>query len=325
MMILAALTLVSGLHWYTDLDEAKAAAQRQDKPILSLRLLGNLDEELSCANSRFFRTILYSNPQIAAEMRDHFILHWKSVRPVPKVTIDFGDGRKITTTITGNSIHYLLAPDGHVIDALPGMYTPEAFLAALREFSWGRTPLSGRPLDSAANAARANEGVRYHSAIDAARLTASKAIVETPLLTNLSGGSKLQVMTLAREDDVVIDESSLRVIREKSRPKTDEEFAEMIATLKATLAADTRLNENELRPAIRRWIAEGMTDVEALNERVYAELFLTPSSDPWLGLLPNDVYTGLDNDGVTVTPTAPADTHAHRLSHAPAQSSRSRR
>jgi hypothetical protein len=33
--------------------------------------------------------------------------------------------------------------------------------------------------------------------------------------------------------------------------------------------------------------------VEPLNERVYAELFLTPSSDPWLGLKPDDVFTGL--------------------------------
>ena len=28
------------------------------------------------------------------------------------------------------------------------------------------------------------------------------------------------------------------------------------------------------------------TDVDTLNEWVYAELFLTPSSDPWLGLAP---------------------------------------
>src|SRR4051794_3157865 len=44
----------SGLYWYTDLAAAEAAAQREHKPILTLRLLGNLDEELSCANSRFF-------------------------------------------------------------------------------------------------------------------------------------------------------------------------------------------------------------------------------------------------------------------------------
>src|SRR5918912_4213399 len=56
---------LSRLYWYTDFEEARAAAQKSGKPILSLRLLGRLDEELSCANSRFFRTALYSNAEIS--------------------------------------------------------------------------------------------------------------------------------------------------------------------------------------------------------------------------------------------------------------------
>ncbi len=103
---------LSGLYWYTDLDKAKAAAKRNGKPILSLRSLGNLNEEFSCANSRFFRTILYSNERISDVLRDRFVLHWKSVRPAPHVTIDFGDGRKLERTLTGNSIHYILDHDG---------------------------------------------------------------------------------------------------------------------------------------------------------------------------------------------------------------------
>ena len=35
-----------------------------------------------------------------------------------------------------------------------------------------------------------------------------------------------------------------------------------------------------------------------LHEKVYAELFLTPDSDPWLGLFSTDVYTALDNGGI---------------------------
>ena len=85
----------SHLYWYTDLTAARAEAERTGKPILSLRLLGRLDEELSCANSRFFRAVLYPDPQVASLLRDHFVLHWESVRPVPKVTVDFGDGRRL--------------------------------------------------------------------------------------------------------------------------------------------------------------------------------------------------------------------------------------
>ena len=37
-------------------------------------------------------------------------------------------GRKMERTLTGNSIHYVLMPDGQVVDAIPGLYGPKAFL-----------------------------------------------------------------------------------------------------------------------------------------------------------------------------------------------------
>ena len=122
---------LSQLYWYTDFSDAKRAAQSSGKPILSLRLLGKLSEEFSCANSRFFRTVLYSNEEVSKVLRDLFILHWESVRPAPRVTIDFGDGRKLERTLTGNSIHYILDQDGRLLDALPGLYGPKAFLSSL--------------------------------------------------------------------------------------------------------------------------------------------------------------------------------------------------
>ncbi len=121
----------SGLYWFTDLDAARAEAARTGRRILSLRLLGNLNEEYCCANSRFFRSVLYANQAVAQVLRDRYVLHWKSVRPAPLLTIDMGDGRRIKRTITGNSIHYVLGADGKVIDALPGIYSPAAFLQAL--------------------------------------------------------------------------------------------------------------------------------------------------------------------------------------------------
>ena len=124
---------LSGLYWYTDFKEAQKAAQQSGKPILSLRLLGKLSEDRSCANSRFFRTILYSNSAIADLLRTHFVLHWQTVRPVPLITIDFGDGRKLERTITGNSIHYILDSEGRLIDGLPGVYGPQAFARALND------------------------------------------------------------------------------------------------------------------------------------------------------------------------------------------------
>jgi hypothetical protein len=124
---------VSRLFWYTDLEAAKAEAQKSGKPILSLRLLGRLDEELSCANSRLFRLVLYANPQTSQFLRDNYVLHWSSERPVPQITVDFGDGRVVRRTITGNSVHYVLDAQGRIIDALPGLYGPAAFEKGLRQ------------------------------------------------------------------------------------------------------------------------------------------------------------------------------------------------
>jgi DNA-binding GntR family transcriptional regulator len=118
----------SRLYWYTDLDAALAAARAENKPILSLRLLGNLDDDFSCANSRFFRTALYADEAISTTLRERFVLHWQSVRPIPVLRVDMGDGRELKRTVTGNSVHYVLDAEGRVFDALPGLYGPQAFL-----------------------------------------------------------------------------------------------------------------------------------------------------------------------------------------------------
>ncbi|HWO26534.1 MAG TPA: hypothetical protein VNO30_47725 [Kofleriaceae bacterium] len=122
---------VSRLFWYTDLTAAQSAARSLERPILALRMLGRLDEDLSCANSRFFRTTLYANAEVSRFLRENFVLYWSSERPVPRVTIDYGDGRKIERTTTGNSAHYVLDAAGHVLDVLPGLYAPTVFQAEL--------------------------------------------------------------------------------------------------------------------------------------------------------------------------------------------------
>lgn len=124
--------LLSRLYWHTDLEEAVRTARREGKPVLSLRLLGDLRDELSCANSRFFRALLYPDPAVRALLRDRFVLHWASERPAPKITIDLGDGRQVVTTITGNSAHFVLDAGGRPVDVIPGLYAPADFVAALQ-------------------------------------------------------------------------------------------------------------------------------------------------------------------------------------------------
>jgi hypothetical protein len=162
---------VSRLYWYTDLAAAQAAARRRGLPILSLRMLGRLDEDLSCANSRFFRTLLYANRALAAYLDHGFVLHWSSERPVPRVTIDFGDGRRLERTVTGNSAHYVLDADGRPVDVLPGLYAPAVFRAELERAAAVVTALTGKREDQRTALLRAHHEQRL--AARAAELAAA--------------------------------------------------------------------------------------------------------------------------------------------------------
>jgi len=62
-------------------------------------------------------------------------------------------------------------------------------------------------------------------------------------------------------------------------------------------------NEYVLHSTIHEWFANQTAprNLDELNARVYAQLFLTPDSDPWLGLVPADTFTGLEANGLVLT------------------------
>lgn len=298
----------SRLFWHTDMAAARAEASALGRPILSLRLLGRLDEDLSCANSRFFRVLLYANQDVARELRESFVLHWQSVRPAPRLTVDFGDGRTLVRTVTGNSIHYVLDAEGGVIDALPGLYAPRAFLRALRDAGRMATAVQHAP-------ARAGALLRaYHAerigaggpgpagtgALRADRVALTKSAVERPLVRALTGhaaapaddDAATERLAAAYAMDAELDAASLGLVRRSlPAPAADR----ILGRLRRDLARDTARNETQLHSRIHAWLAKaGDRRVEPFNERVYAELFLTPSSDPWLGLVADDAYTALE-------------------------------
>jgi hypothetical protein len=368
-------SFASHLYWYTDIEQAKAAARSSGKPILSLRLLGNLNEEFSCANSRFFRSILYANQEVSAYLREHFVLHWKSVRPAPRVCIDFGDGRKIEGTLTGNSIHYILDTAGRPIDAIPGLYGPAAFLrelaqaegafrlasatsgaereAALRRYHQAcRAAIDRQLLSDTARAGISIEDIRRSNdasasgtrnryrpgpettsaggpddpdrtarpptARQAGALAFSKSVVETKRLRSIGEGARVptpagaetdlaawQKIADLHSDDARIDRASIALIRSHYTAVdagAAGRIARIIQNLEGYVAMDTVRNEYLMHYQLHGWFADGWAnrDVDTLNERVYAQLFLTPRSDPWLGLLSPETYSGLENDGVVV-------------------------
>lgn len=324
------------LYWYKDLDVAKRVAKAENKSILSLRLLGNLNEELSCANSRLFRSILYPNAAISKYLRANYILHWQSVRPAPRITIDFGDGRKIERTITGNSIHYILAPDGTVIDALPGLYSPEAFLRFIKAANETRLAVANLPeakrslalmkyrksnfdqIVSARQHAVETAGVELTEtrsgtlAILAAPMAIAKMIVvdEYSILRVYDDFAKFE-STIKFDDweklakvyssNLGVDANTIAMVRRQNAKTglTEDEFKTLFAKINSFIALDTTRNDFIFHAKLYEWLNRRQVgDLEALNAQVYDQIFKTPNTDKWLGLYSNDVYTAIDGNGI---------------------------
>jgi hypothetical protein len=315
------------LFWYTDLEQAKIAAQKLNRPILSLRLLGRLDEELSCANSRFFRIALYPNKEINRILRSDFVLHWESVRPAPRITVDFGDGRKLERTITGNSIHYVLTPDGQPIEAIPGLYGPDAFRAQLQAAKslateYAATAIAERPAFLRKyHQQRLTSAVRQWS-IDLARTGgASSAGPVIPAdLEKRTTPERWTAIAHLRYADARLDEESRKLIRAKnpnavdagritvSKAAVEDPLLRAMSEFERSMAEDTVRNEYQLHTRLHQWFAEAaveVADVRRLNNRVYGELFLMPNSDPWLGLRAPGSFSGVELDGASVAAILP--------------------
>jgi hypothetical protein len=79
--------------------------------------------------------VLFSSDTVATYINNTFEPVWESVRPVPIVTIDFGNGHTITRTLHGNIATYLCGRDGTVYDILPGIYDPAAYQKQLEQFA----------------------------------------------------------------------------------------------------------------------------------------------------------------------------------------------
>ena len=331
---------IAGLYWYTDLDEAKKASKALGKPILSLRLLGKLTDEFSCANSRFFRTVLYPNDEVAAVLRDRFVLHWRSVRPVPTVTIDFGDGRKLERTLTGNSIHYILDSQARPLDALPGLYGPKAFLRGIANAEKLYQSLAGKneqertsflqtyyedrhskvtaawTIDTEKIGGKVPQGLiivpgengteaLLYAQLAITKMTTEASILRGMMLVNAELGkitdeAAWKKIAELHAPDAMLDSRAIALIKRQNPSLSESELKRLVTRFQGLVALDTVRNEYLMHTRLYTWLRKDLArdDVEKLNKKVYDSLFMTPQSDPWLGLYSSDLYTALENGGV---------------------------
>jgi hypothetical protein len=143
-------------------------------------------------------------------------------------------------------------------------------------------------------------------------LAVSKAITETTMLRAMTAGSEAlgrvtdeaawQKIAALHSSDAVLDERSISLIKKQNPDLSAQVLASLLQRFQNSIALDTVRNEYRMHSRLLAWLTKESLrgDVDKLNEKVYAELFMTPKSDPWLGLLMPDAYTAIDNSGVVL-------------------------
>lgn len=298
------------LFWYKSLATALARSTELKRPVLSLRLLGKLDEDLSCANSRFFREVLYTKPQIADLLRHQFILHWQAVRDVPIATIDFGNGKKLRQPIIGNSVHLVLSGNGQVIDALPGLVTPAEFIRWMQSVSELHHEISIIPQE-----ARKQQVQHWHrDRAQRRRQRCKLTILPSQMVKDLNPLDP-RWKDAAEELRLTADIPTLaRLPKEPSNATAAMRIAplkmaaelplfRMVDAVEPRVEQDSFFNLYGLQPKLDDWYTHDAQtgDYEDLTQRIYKELFLMPLNDPWLGLSHEDRFIALENRGRRTT------------------------
>lgn len=219
---------------------------------------------------------MLSNKLVGFYLKQNYILCWNSLRPVPKVTIDFGNGRVLERTIKGNTAFHLCRADGTVVDSFPGVMEPEGFMAALE---------ASRPLARAADeevlarhriARREPEGPKLEAI--------SKAVIEAPLVRVLERPGRSSGVGL----DGIVDLSA----RPAGKEEVESKYLPGEGSLtERALAADSEASFRVLRPAVHRLFAR-WTHLPKLGEfrgPLFKDVLQVDLDDPYLGLKVEDI------------------------------------
>ncbi|HVE43440.1 MAG TPA: hypothetical protein VNM14_26415 [Planctomycetota bacterium] len=224
--------------------------------------------------------MLFSDARVSAFVREQFVAAWESVRPVPLVEIDFGNGHTIKRTVNGNIATYVCAPDGRVVDVIPGLNSPEAYLQDLKY---------ALNLYRASLAAFDKTILEYHkdnltapTVYEYVRNDYSKAMIERLMKMSID---KRQEIAERKGLGVRIVPAPYDRAALKDVAKTEVEGAVRTPEEVALLAADTEINRKERKPILHQILSEKIYRPAELTKRVYKEALHCDLDDPYLGLI----------------------------------------
>jgi hypothetical protein len=232
------------------------------------------------------RAVTLSNPEVINFLTNDVVPYWESVGPVPKVTIELGDGRVIKRTLGGNVVTYLLSSEGNVYDAFPGVYTPEHYLAEIQKtmeqiksnsdmLSWHRQELT--------TAIKTEE----------TRITFSKAVVESPLLKALGVSRPAKPITdpktafqkySAKLQDISKEAATFAELRSSVLQSVKANDPDEIG--RAAVEIDSRNNLKLIRPAVHLLFSgyQKLPSVQQCRDQIFEDILHIPIHDPYLGL-----------------------------------------
>ena len=223
--------------------------------------------------------MLFSDPKVSSFIRSNFVAAWEAVRPVPTVEIDFGNGRKLKRTVNGNIATYICDPTGRVVDVIPGLNTPEAYLESLRY---------ALNLYRASLASFEKTVIDYHAAnletptvYEWVRNDYAKAMVE-----------RLMRMSIDKRQELA-DKKGLgtrivpgpRTITDTAKSEIEMPVKKLTSEEAAILAADTEINRKERVPVIHRILSEKVVRPAEITKRIYKEALHCDLEAPYLGLI----------------------------------------
>lgn len=224
--------------------------------------------------------MLLSDARVQETLRERYVLCWQSVRPVPKVTIDFGGGRVLERTLKGNTAFYLCRADGRVVDVFPGVYTPSDFLRELA----AAEPLVGMSDDQVLEWHRRKSPPELAGG-DVREITASKMVVESPILKAMEapshGGPGAGDTPFARYAATLRDLSDAP----RSRREVTSRIPEGPGSPgERMVAEDSRRNVRYVRPGVHVLLASELPLVADCRAKVFKDLLGVDLDDPYLGL-----------------------------------------
>lgn len=264
------------VRWRANATTACQSAVESGSLIFLFQMLGRLDEELSCTNGRLARIILFSDQTIADFINATFEPIWESVRPVPIISIDFRNGHVINRTIPGNIATYVLAADGQVLDILPGLYTPDAYLSQLK---WLKTLdyIASMPVER-----RQAALYEYHTdAIKRLTLKKSASVSQSSALSAHSMGTSAYATATERSTKPIAStKPDLPEVAPGVQKLTIDEASQWQAQVQ-----DTRDNEVLRRCTIHEALAKSKpVRPDAVTKWLFREVLNLDLDDPYLGL-----------------------------------------